>query len=244
MDAERNVDDVRRTDAERQVGDGKLDLDRRRRRGLPEVIYCEHKRPEDVAALCAAMAAAGETVLATRAGAEHAAAAQAAVPGLTYDPVGRTLSGGAPAKRQPGPIAVISAGLSDEPVAREAANTLTAFGHEVLRVTDAGVAGLHRILARVELIDRALVAIVVAGMDGALPSVVAGLSATPVIAVPTSVGYGASFGGLSALLAMLNNCAGGATVVNIDNGFGAAYAAALIARKLGAAGRPDGAERE
>jgi NCAIR mutase (PurE)-related protein len=127
---------------------------------------------------------------------------------------------------------VVSAGSADEAVHSEAVGCLEAFGNEVVSVTDAGVAGLQRILAHVELLNRALVVIVVAGMDGALPSVVAGLIASPVIAVPTSVGYGASFGGVSALLAMLNSCAGGVTVVNIDNGFGAAYAASLMARRM------------
>jgi len=223
------------------TGSAKLDLHRRARRGLPEVVYCRSKRPEQVAEIFAAIAGAGQPVLGTKADEAHAKAVRAVLPDAHYEPIGRLLSwrppGYAPNAPTSTPIAVVSAGSSDEPIVREAAGTLEALGHTALVVRDAGVAGLQRILNHVDLLEEALVAIVVAGMDGALPSVVAGLISTPVIAVPTSVGYGASFEGLSALLAMLNSCAGGVTVVNIDNGFGAAYAAALIAQKLEKRGR-------
>lgn len=216
-----------------QSGEACLDLQREVRRGLPEVVYCEGKRPEQVKEVFASLAPRQRFILGTRATPDHAEAVRQAVPAAEYDPVSRLLTAGEPPKPdQPGPIAIISAGVSDEAVALEAAGTLTAFGHPVVRVKDAGVAGLHRIFEHLDTLKEALVAIVVAGMDGALPSVVAGLVPTPVIAVPTSVGYGASFGGLSALLAMLNSCAGGVCVVNIDNGFGAAYAASLIAKKV------------
>ena len=211
----------------------KLDVQREVRRGLPEAVYCEGKSPEQVQAIFQALAARERFVLGTRATPAHAESVRAVLPHASYDPVSRLLvAGELPPPDQPGPIAVVSAGSADEPVAKEAEGTLAAFGHPVVSVADAGVAGLQRIFAHLELLKQALVVIVVAGMDGALPSVVAGLIPTPVIAVPTSVGYGASFGGLSALLAMLNSCAGGVTVVNIDNGFGAAYAASLIARKV------------
>lgn len=210
-----------------------LDLQREVRKGLPEVVYCEGKRPDQVREIFTALFARTGFVLGTRASAEHAAAVQSEAPDAVYDPVSRLLMlGTPPPPNQPGPIAVVWAGTSDEPVAQEAVGTLQAFGHPVVTVKDAGVAGLHRILRHLGTLREALVAIVVAGMDGALPSVVAGLVATPVIAVPTSVGYGASFAGLSALLAMLNSCAPGVSVVNIDNGFGAACAASLIARKV------------
>lgn len=215
------------------AGDALLDLQREARRGAPEVVYCEGKRPEQVKEIFQALAARQRLVLGTRAAPDHAVAVREALPDAAYDPVSRLLRWGElPEPTQPGPVAVVSAGTSDEPVASEAAGTLAAFGHPVIRVKDAGVAGLHRIVAHLETLRDALVVIVVAGMDGALPSVVAGLVPTPVIAVPTSVGYGANFGGLSALLAMLNSCSAGVVVVNIDNGFGAAYAASLIAKRV------------
>lgn len=223
------------------AGEAKIDLDRARRRGLPEVIYCEGKRPAQVREIFERLAAAGESALGTRATPAHAAAVRASLPGVRYDPVGRLLRWepeGRSAPRFSPEIAVVSAGAADERVVREAAGTLDAFGHAVTLVTDVGVAGLQRLLAHLPQIRKAAVAIVVAGWDAALPSVVAGLIDAPVIAVPTSTGYGASFGGLSALLAALNSCAGGVTVVNIDNGFGAAYAASLIVRKVIAHGGP------
>jgi len=224
-----------------RVDGAKIDVDRLARRGLPEVVYCREKRPEQVQAVFSALAKKGIPVLGTRARREHDDAVRAILPSVSYDPIGGILrwnpetskkSHALDTSREMGVIALVSAGASDEPVLYEAKGTLEAFGHRVAMITDAGVAGLQRILAHVETLNQALVVIVVAGMDGALPSVVAGLTRSPVIAVPTSVGYGASFGGLSALLAMLNSCAGGVTVVNIDNGFGAAYAASLIVRRM------------
>jgi len=218
------------------LGTAKLDVQRRARKGLPEVVFCGSKEPEQVGEIFAALAGAGQPALGTRASERHYEAVRKRLPDASYDPVGRLVTwrpAGAPEQAPDGPpIAIVSAGSSDEPVVREAAGTLEAFGFPVRIVRDAGVAGLQRILSHVDELEEALVVIVVAGMDGALPSVVAGLVSTPVIAVPTSVGYGAAFGGLSALLAMLNACAGGVMVVNIDNGFGAAYAAAHIARKF------------
>ena len=220
------------------TGGAKFDLLRKARRGLPEVVYCAGKSPGQVAEIFSAVAKGGQPLLGTRAEQAHADAVRAALPDARYDPVGRLLSwspaGYTPKAPHDAPIAVVSARAADEPVLREALGTLEAFGHAPLVVRDAGVAGLQRILSHVDALEEALVAIVIAGMDGALPSVVAGLVSTPVIAVPTSAGYGASFEGLAPLLAMLNSCAGGVTVVNIDNGFGAAYAAALIARKRAA----------
>ena len=224
-----------------EAGEAKIDLDRRRRRGLPEVIYCEGKRPGQVREIFERLAAAGESVLGTRATPAHAEAVRSSLPGVRYDPVGRLLRWepeGWSVPRLSPKIAVVSAGTADERVVREIEGTLDAFGHEAAVVTDVGVAGLQRLLAHLPEIREAAVAIVVAGWDAALPSVVAGLIDAPVIAVPTSTGYGASFGGLSALLAALNSCAGGVTVVNIDNGFGAAYAASLIVRKVVAHGAP------
>ena len=168
-------------------------------------------------------------VLATRASPEIAAAVLAAVPGVTYNELARCLLyEPQPLPKHKGRILVVTAGTSDLPVAEEAAVTAEVMGNWVDRLFDVGVAGLHRLLAHTEIIQAASVLIVVAGMEGALPSVVGGLVKRPVIAVPTSVGYGASFGGLAALLGMLNTCSSGVTVVNIDNGFGAGYAASLM----------------
>lgn len=227
-----------------EAGTAKIDLNRQARRGLPEVVLCEGKTPEQVREIFAAVADRGEALLGTRAAHAHFAAVGEVLPDVRFDPLSGLLRWIPPDashvershlrnEQQSAPIVVVSAGSADDRVHREALGCLEAFGHETVSITDAGVAGLQRILAHVEVLNEALVVIVVAGMDGALPSVVAGLVASPVIAVPTSVGYGASFGGVSALLAMLNSCAGGVTVVNIDNGFGAAYAASLIARKVG-----------
>lgn len=238
----------------------RLDIDRRSRRGLPEVVYCESKSPVQVREIFTVLAKRGELALGTRASEAHRRAVQEALPGVEYDPIGRLLlwRPGAPAAaahREPGSeggstlwetlqtqqasggpeapyVALVSAGSGDEPVLHEAAGTLAVFGHPVRVIKDCGVAGLQRILDHLEILRKAHVVIVIAGMDGALPSVVAGLIPTPVIAVPTSVGYGANFGGLAALLAMLNSCSEGVCVVNIDNGFGAAYAASLILRKV------------
>lgn len=205
-----------------------IDHHRELRKGFPEVIYCDGKTPGQVAQIAERLAARSPRLLGTRATAEHYAAAATCVPELQYHASARCLYlDRAPAAKHVG-VAIVAAGTSDLPVADEAAVTLSVMGHEALRITDVGVAGLHRILARVPDLLEARCVIVVAGMEGALPSVVAGLVAAPVIAVPTSVGYGASFGGVAALLGMLNACASGIATVNIDNGFGAAFVAAAI----------------
>jgi NCAIR mutase (PurE)-related protein len=210
-----------------------VDHHRALRKGFCEVIYCAGKTPEQVAEIAAALARRGDRFLGTRATVEHYAAAKRVVPDLRYDATARCLwLTRDPAPGRPG-VVVICAGTSDLPVAEEAAVTLEVMGHAPLRIRDVGVAGLHRLLRHLPTLLAARVVIAVAGMEGALPSVVAGLIPAPVIAVPTSVGYGASFGGLAALLAMLNSCASGISVVNIDNGFGAAFMAAAINR-LGA----------
>ena len=213
------------------LGFARVDTDRRRRCGFPEVIFCQGKTPAEVAAIARTILAHDPVVLGTRAAPEHFAAVAAALPEARYHARARcVVVERAPLPKAAGTIGVICAGTSDLPVAEEAAVTLETFGQTVDRITDVGVAGLHRLLAVRDRLDACRVLIVVAGMEGALPSVVAGLVSVPVIAVPTSVGYGASFGGLAALLGMLNSCGSGVTVVNIDNGFGAAYAAAQINR--------------
>jgi NCAIR mutase (PurE)-related protein len=196
------------------------------------VVFCEGKTLEQVVAICERLETATGSFLGTRASEPVAAALQARFPRLVWNPVARTVLLSAPDAPAPagGPILVVSAGTSDLPVAEEAAVVAEAFGTRVERLIDVGVAGIHRLLAAGDALKQARVVIVVAGMEGALPSVVGGLVAVPVIAVPTSVGYGASFGGLAALLGMLNSCAAGVTVVNIDNGFGAAAAASRICR--------------
>ena len=213
------------------IGHARIDHHRTLRLGLPEVIYAQGKSPEQTAEIFARMAAAGTDVLATRADAATAAAVLASTPAAVYSPAARTLTlRQSPAAEPRGNIAILSAGTSDQPTAEEAAVTAELFGTTVTRLYDVGVAGLHRLLAQREALALADVIIVCAGMEGALPSVVGGLVGVPVIAVPTSVGYGASFQGAAALLGMLNSCSPNVTVVNIDNGFGAAYTAVLIAR--------------
>jgi len=199
--------------------------------GHPEVILCQGKTPEQAVAIAERLAAAAGSFLATRAEVGHRAALAGRFPDAEVSELGRTIY--LPPTPQPEPtgrgtILIVTAGTSDLPVAEEAAVTARAFGNNVARLTDVGVAGIHRILTQTHLLRSAAVIIVVAGMEGALPSVVGGLVPVPVIAVPTSVGYGASFGGVAALLGMLNSCAAGVTVVNIDNGFGAAAAASRI----------------
>jgi hypothetical protein len=211
------------------LGFAKVDHHRSLRKGFPEVVFCLGKRPEQAAAIFARLTESSSPVLATRASPEIFAAVQSAVPQAVYHEVARAIVyEPRPIPKRRGTILVICAGTSDLPVAEEAAVTADVMGNHVECLTDVGVAGLHRLLAHTEQIQSANVLIVIAGMEGALPSVIGGLVRRPVIAVPTSVGYGASFGGLAALLAMLNSCASGITVVNIDNGFGAAYAASLI----------------
>jgi NCAIR mutase (PurE)-related protein len=212
-------------------GFANLDLDRTARRGYPEAVYCEGKTPEQVAAIAAAVRRRPDVVtLFTRAGPGHAKAILNELPDAQHD-VEAALVAWPPAPPDPvgGLIVVVAAGTSDLRVAREARQTARYLGRPTELVIDVGVAGLHRVLDRLELLRRARVVVVVAGMDGALPSVVAGLVAAPVVAVPTSVGYGAAFGGLAPLLAMLNACAPGVAVVNIDNGYGAGHLAAQIA---------------
>jgi NCAIR mutase (PurE)-related protein len=207
-----------------------IDHHRALRQGYPEVIYSPGKTDEQIIAIAERIAERGGGFLATRANPGTQAAVAARIPGARVNELGRTivLPSSDPPPVGEGTILIVTAGTSDLPVAEEAAETATAFGNKIARVTDVGVAGLHRVLGNKDALLQARVIIVVAGMDGALPSVVAGLVSVPVIAVPTSVGYGASFGGIAALLAMLNSCASGVTVVNIDNGFGAAVAASRI----------------
>lgn len=213
------------------LGFARIDHHRALRHGFPEVVFGEGKAPEHLAAIAQRIAERGEGFLATRVSPEAASLLSGLIDGIEIDRLGRTayLPPREPAQRKTrGSVLVVTAGTSDLPVAEEAAVTLRAFGNPVERLTDVGVAGIHRILSATDVLRGAAVVIVVAGMEGALPSVVGGLVSVPVIAVPTSVGYGASFGGLAALLGMLNSCASGVTVVNIDNGFGAASAASRI----------------
>ena len=218
-----------KTDPFEDIGYAKVDLHRKIRQGLPEVIYGAGKTPEQISGILETMAKNGQgRVLVTRLSPEAAETVAERHP-IAYDALSRTaVLGGKPAPDGIGRIVVATGGTSDIPVAEEAAVTAEVFGSEVVRLYDVGVAGLHRLLAHKEDIMSASVIIAIAGMEGALASVIGGLADCPVIAVPTSVGYGASFGGISALLSMLNSCASGVSVVNIDNGFGAGYLAGLI----------------
>jgi NCAIR mutase (PurE)-related protein len=213
------------------VGFAKIDHHRALRTGIPEVIYGAGKTDEQIVEIFERMARNGGNVLATRVTPSAAAAVAARLPEVKYHALARALVlTRQEAPRLPGTLAVLCAGTSDLPVAEEAAITAEYLGLAVSRVIDVGVAGLHRLLAQRETLSAARAVIVCAGMEGALPSVVGGLVAAPVIAVPTSVGYGAAFGGIAALLGMLNSCSPNVSVVNIDNGFGAAYVAAMIVR--------------
>lgn len=205
-----------------------LDPERLARQGFPEVIFCQGKTTGQILDNLLALENANGRAFGTRLQIEQAPEILAAIPHATYHALARTISVGAPLAATGRSVAVVTAGTSDLAVSEEAATTLDFLGHQVMRFTDLGVAGIHRLMARVDEIREASVVIVVAGMEGALPSVVGGLVSAPVIAVPTSIGYGASFQGLAALLGMLNSCASGLTVVNIDNGFGAAIAAHRI----------------
>jgi NCAIR mutase (PurE)-related protein len=217
------------------IGHTRIDHHRSLRTGLPEVIFAAGKTPGQTAEIFSRLAASGVPVLATRASQEAADAVLRSTPEAHYHQLARCLtfvpaqSISAQATSLPH-VAVVCAGTSDLPVAEEAAVTAETFGCLVTRLTDVGVAGLHRLLAVREQLAQAHAIVVCAGMEGALPSVVGGLVGVPVLAVPTSVGYGASFGGVTALLGMLNSCSANVSVVNIDNGFGAAYNATLIAR--------------
>jgi hypothetical protein len=212
------------------LGFARVDLQRAARCGFPEVVFCPGKTPEDVAAIAERILEAGHDLLATRASPEQAHAVRARIPGAEVHERARciTVRAGKPARE--GLVAVVCAGTADLPVAEEARVAADMLGARVETFYDVGVAGLHRLLGTLDGIRKARAVVVAAGMEGALPSVVGGLVAVPVIAVPTSVGYGTSFGGLAALLAMLNSCSPNVSVVNIDNGFGAGVVAALINR--------------
>jgi NCAIR mutase (PurE)-related protein len=216
------------------LGHSRVDHHRSLRTGLPEVIYAAGKTPAQTLAIFTSLAASGVDVLATRVDTATAAAVSAVHPAAIHNPTARTMALRQTSTAQPrGHVAVVCAGTSDLFVAEEAAVTAETFGACVTRLYDVGVAGVHRLLAVRGELGGADAVIVCAGMEGALPSVVGGLVGVPVIAVPTSVGYGASFGGTTALLGMLNSCSPNVSVVNIDNGFGAAYIAVLIARAAG-----------
>jgi pyridinium-3,5-biscarboxylic acid mononucleotide synthase len=220
--------------------DIKLDFHRTLRRGLPEAIYGESKSVDQLALIVKRFLDIGETMLITRVSADKFAALAPRFPALRYHAAARIITTDVEPKPQyTGTVLVLSAGASDEGVAEEARISAQYLGNPVEREYDVGVACMARILSLREQLNRCAVIIAVAGMEGALPSVVAGLTQTPVIAVPTSIGYGASFHGVSALLSMLNACAGGISVVNIDNGFGAAYQATLFNQKITRASRPE-----
>jgi len=214
------------------LGFAKVDGHRAMRRGIPEVVFGENKSAEQIAAIANSILKSGANLVVTRVDGGKADALRRKVRGLKYYPEARvaSLTKTPPVAKCRGAVTVISAGTSDLAVAEEAAVCAELFGNRVVRLYDVGVAGLHRLTANVDSLRDSSVLIVVAGMEGALPSVVAGLLDKPVIGVPTSVGYGAAFGGIAALLGMLNTCSSGVTVVNIDNGFGAAFAATLINR--------------
>jgi NCAIR mutase (PurE)-related protein len=212
------------------LGHTTLDLARSARTGDPEVVFAQGKTRAQVADIARAFAGSGEPLLMTRLSAAKAEAVQAVLPDASYSAAARLLSWRGQAPSSEHGIAIVAAGTSDFAVAEEARLTCAFYGQQTLAINDVGVAGIHRLFARLPEIRSARVVIVVAGMEGALPSVVGGLVSAPVIAVPTSVGYGAAFGGLAALLGMLNTCASGVSVVNIDNGFGAGYLATLINR--------------
>jgi NCAIR mutase (PurE)-related protein len=221
-------------DAADGAGFAQVDHDRAGRCGFPEVVLCEGKRPEDAAAIAVEVLRRAPRVLLTRASPEHADAVRARLPGVVHHERARCLVVDPTPLARIGLIALCAAGTADLPVAEEARVTAETMGAVVEAHYDVGVAGLHRLLGRLDAIRRARVVVAVAGMEGALPSVLGGLVDRPVVAVPTSVGYGVGQGGLAALAAMLSSCAAGVTVVNIDNGFGAGYAAALINRGAGA----------
>ena len=213
------------------IGFAKVDHHRSLRSGMPEVVFAAGKTPQQTAAILASIHANGAPALATRADEAAFEATLQLVQEATYHPVARCITCGSGSPKSGGTVAIVCAGTSDLPVGEEAAVTAAFFGAEVSRYTDVGVAGLHRLLAHVPALRGADAIVVCAGMEGALPSVVGGLVAVPVIAVPTSVGYGAAFGGITALLGMLNSCSPNVTVVNIDNGFGAGYVATLYATR-------------
>ncbi len=213
-----------------ELGYAKLDTGRKARSGFEEVIFCAGKPDAYLAAIFEKLYEANGEVFGTRASPAQYELVRKTLPHISYDPISRILKQEKPGKKRIGRVAVCTAGTSDIPVAEEAAQTAEFFGTAVDRIYDVGVSGIHRLLSKEDLIAQANCVIAVAGMEGALASVIGGLVRHPVIAVPTSVGYGASFHGLAALLTMLNSCANGITVVNIDNGFGAGYVATQINR--------------
>ena len=212
------------------LGYAKLDLHRKLRSGFPETVYCQGKPDQYLAYIFDTLYRENGEVMGTRATEQQYLLVKERIPGIIYDPVSRILKAEPEGKERKGCVAVCTGGTADIPVAEEAAQTAEFFGCYVDRIYDVGVAGIHRILSKREQITRANCVITIAGMEGALGTVVAGLVENPVIAVPTSVGYGASFHGLSALLTMINSCANGISTVNIDNGYGAGYLAAQINR--------------
>lgn len=220
------------------LGYARLDLHRQTRTGYPEVVFCQGKEDAYLSGIFQTLYERNGRVMGTRASASQAEIVQSVLPFAEYDPVSRILKAEKPEEKPvlSGRIAVCSGGTADIPVAEEAAQTAEFFGNQVDRIYDVGVSGLHRLLSRLELIRKANVVIAVAGMEGALAGVLAGLIENPVIAVPTSVGYGANLKGISALLTMINSCANGITVVNIDNGYGAGYVASQINRLAVTAG--------
>lgn len=215
-----------------ELGFAKLDSHRKIRSGFAEVVFCSGKADSHLLQIFERLMADQGEVLGTRASAEQAQLIQQRFPEAVYDPISHILKIEQPDKKRRGLIAVCTAGTADVPVAEEAAQTAEYFGNNVVRIYDVGVSGLHRLLARLDVIQSANCVISIAGMEGALSSVIGGLVSKPVIAVPTSVGYGANFHGLSALLTMINSCANGIATVNIDNGYGAGYLAAQINRAI------------
>lgn len=213
-----------------EMGYAKLDTDRKRRTGFAEVVFCSGKSKEQLVSIYRRIYEAEGEVLGTRASVEQYEEVRRIFPEVSYDAASRILKIEKPGKEKIGNIAVCTAGTADIPVAEEAAQTAEFFGARVERVYDVGVSGLHRLLSRLDTIQQANCVVAVAGMEGALASVIGGLVSVPVIAVPTSVGYGANFGGMSALLTMINSCANGVAAVNIDNGYGAGYLATQINR--------------
>lgn len=213
-----------------EMGYAKLDLHRKVRSGFSEVVFCSGKTNQQLQEIYQKLYEANQEVLGTRASMEQFEAVKKVIPGIDYDSVSKILKIEKQPKKKIGKIAVCTAGTSDIPIAEEAAQTAEFFGSHVERVYDVGVSGLHRLLSNLDVIQSANCVIAIAGMEGALASVIGGMVDKPVIGVPTSVGYGASFGGVSALLTMINSCANGVTVVNIDNGYGAGYVATQINR--------------
>ena len=219
-----------RSEPFKEMGFAKLDTHRELRSGFPEVIFCQGKPEDYLVSIYEKMVEHDGRAFGTRASAEQYELVKARIPDITFDPVSRILKVERTPKERIGCVAVCCAGTADVPVAEEAAQTAEYFGTNVERLFDVGVSGIHRLLSKVDTLQKANCVIAIAGMEGALASVIGGLVSNPVIAVPTSVGYGASFGGLSALLTMINSCANGIAVVNIDNGYGAGYMATQINR--------------